>query len=536
MVSPQFAAFTSLLCARAFSALYLHITDCDETFNYWEPMHYLLQGEGLQTWEYSPEYGLRSYLYLIIHSIPAWICKHVTEANTATMFYATRCVFAIICAVLETVLFSAIRYLFGTHASTIWIIFQAVSPGMYISSTAFLPSTFSMYMTMAFLTAWWYKKYKLAILSIVITSFVGWPFAALICFPFLYEVLIQRRMFKFFIKWSIFFAVLVGLPILMVDSYFYGKTTFAPLNLILYNVFSSHGPNLFGIESKYFYFINLFLNFNIAWCFALSFPITAIVVTLKKPPKLPTTSFGSASLWKTLSLYIWILVFFVQPHKEERFIFPVYPLVSLCAALGALNCINWLSRRINISFQTVVIGVISCYAALSVSRIAALYLNYYAPMDITSSLEESSIAKNICYGKEWHRSPGNFLLPPNYRLRFIKSSFNGILPAYYQESNNATSVVHEYFNDENLASAYMLFNYSMCDYLVDLDLGDEYNPNDLEPNHSSDSQNWEIIKTIRFLDSNRSCQLFRAFYIPFISSSRIRFGNYNLLKRKPQTL
>lgn len=28
-----------------------YITDCDETFNYWEPMHYMIHGFGLQTWE-----------------------------------------------------------------------------------------------------------------------------------------------------------------------------------------------------------------------------------------------------------------------------------------------------------------------------------------------------------------------------------------------------------------------------------------------------------------------------------------------------
>ena len=33
------------------------IADCDETFNYWEPTHYLLYGSGMQTWEYSPEFG-----------------------------------------------------------------------------------------------------------------------------------------------------------------------------------------------------------------------------------------------------------------------------------------------------------------------------------------------------------------------------------------------------------------------------------------------------------------------------------------------
>lgn len=52
------------------AALFAPIQDCDETFNYWEPAHYLSHGYGLQTWEYSPEYAIRSWLYIVLHAIP----------------------------------------------------------------------------------------------------------------------------------------------------------------------------------------------------------------------------------------------------------------------------------------------------------------------------------------------------------------------------------------------------------------------------------------------------------------------------------
>lgn len=35
-------------------------------------------------------------------------------------------------------------------------------------------------------------------------------------------------------------------PIVVVDSYYYGKLVIAPLNIILYNVFTPHGPDLYG--------------------------------------------------------------------------------------------------------------------------------------------------------------------------------------------------------------------------------------------------------------------------------------------------
>jgi len=41
-----------LFPARLLSVYFNIVHDCDEVFNYWEPLHYLLYGYGLQTWEY----------------------------------------------------------------------------------------------------------------------------------------------------------------------------------------------------------------------------------------------------------------------------------------------------------------------------------------------------------------------------------------------------------------------------------------------------------------------------------------------------
>ena len=45
-------AFCLLLAARVVGALVNTIHDCDEVYNYWEPLHFLLYGSGMQTWEY----------------------------------------------------------------------------------------------------------------------------------------------------------------------------------------------------------------------------------------------------------------------------------------------------------------------------------------------------------------------------------------------------------------------------------------------------------------------------------------------------
>lgn len=47
-----FLPLISLGLLRYMSASSNIIHDCDEVFNYWEPLHYLLYKSGFQTWEY----------------------------------------------------------------------------------------------------------------------------------------------------------------------------------------------------------------------------------------------------------------------------------------------------------------------------------------------------------------------------------------------------------------------------------------------------------------------------------------------------
>ncbi|XP_058820849.1 alpha-1,2-mannosyltransferase ALG9 [Topomyia yanbarensis] len=395
-----------------------------------------------------------------------------------------------------------------------------------------------MYLTVLFLSAWWNRKTKIAILSVVISTFIGWPFTALISLPFLYDVLVRRRMFKSFIFWSFFFTILIGIPLVLVDSYFYGRLTFAPINILVYNIFSSHGPNLFGIEPKYFYVINLFLNFNIAWCFALIYPLIIVVFKSIHYLKLCKSCLELEPFWKTSPLFIWLVVFTLQPHKEERFMFPVYPLLSLCGALCCSTIVKLfchgqhLKHSFSFMYSRLISSLLSVFFLLfSLSRIFALYTYYHAPMELTEQLGSTLVEQNICIGKDWYRFPGSFFLPDNYQLRFIASSFDGILPAYYDETEKGSRIVHSYFNNLNIAHHHMLFEISKCDYLIDLDLDNEYIPDEIEPNYSANGQSWKIIKSIPFLDTNKSSKFFRSFYIPYANSRFIRFGNFNLLKR-----
>lgn len=40
----------------------------------------------------------------------------------------------------------------------------------------------------------------------------------------------------------------------------------------------------------------------------------------------------------------------------------------------------------------------------------------------------------LCYGKEWYRFPGHFLVPDGVRVEWIKSEFDGMLPGHFLET------------------------------------------------------------------------------------------------------
>ncbi|CAD7092870.1 unnamed protein product [Hermetia illucens] len=509
-------AFKAFLSARFCSAIWAYITDCDETFNYWEPLHYMIYGHGLQTWEYSPQFALRSYTYLMVHAVPAWVYNKIFEPSPLLVFYFVRCMLGLGCAVVECYLYKAISREFGIHIGRLWLIFQLFSVGMFISSTALLPSSFSMYFTGAAMAAWWHQKYTLAVFFIAISALLGWPFAALLGVPIALDMLFRRKMLKTFVIWA---------------------------------AISDHGPNLYGVAPLSYYLINGFLNFNIVWLFALMTPVMLVIDYFFVPAKSKST-LNYPHYLSLAPLYIWLAVFFIQPHKEERFLFPIYPLISLCGAittdiiqklyfrvkdlvLRMRNGSHYLDHTMFVAFVVMIATTL-----LSMSRIFALYRNYHAPMDLLMELNtfKSSTSfrneqiYNICIGKDWYRYPTSFFLPSrNFRIRFLKSEFDGMLPAYYSDEENATAIVHDYFNDMNREDMRTYFDYQKCHFLLDLDLG-RYT--ELEPNYAAKTKEWTMMKSFPFLNAERSHQIFRAFYIPFVSDNFIQYGSFNLLKRK----
>ena len=190
--SPQSTkwAFVIFLGFNLLAAAFAPIQDCDEVFNYWEPTHYLNHRYGLQTWEYAPEFAIRSWLYIVIHAVIAKMGSLVST-NKSYEFYLVRSVLALWCAAAQTRLFATISKILNPRVALIYMLAMICSPGMFHASVAYLPSSFSMCAAMFGVAAFldWSGKLKSAegIMWFGIGSLIGWPFSAALIVPLIAE-------------------------------------------------------------------------------------------------------------------------------------------------------------------------------------------------------------------------------------------------------------------------------------------------------------------------------------------------------------
>ncbi|XP_063853624.1 alpha-1,2-mannosyltransferase ALG9-like [Scylla paramamosain] len=426
----SYTALKALLSARLCAAIWSSVADCDETFNYWEPTHYFIYGRGLQTWEYSPSYALRSYTYILLHAVPGKVYATLLQYNRMLVFFFIRCLLALGCSGCELYFYRGVCKEFGSLVGSLTIGIMIFSAGMFGASTALLPSSFAMYMTLLSMGAWYQKCPQLAIFTTAISTFLGWPFAAALGLPIAFDILMRKKEITIFIKWCLISVITILVPMVQIDSHLYGRLVVAPLNIVLYNVFSS-GSSLYGTEPWSFYILNGFLNFNIVFLSALLLPLLLCVsYFIDKQGRSGQAGTGSLPHWLAVSpLYLWLSIFLAQPHKEERFLFPAYPLVALSGALAVeygqrlwracmqAMCARKRNTRANTHWFAIVFLVVT--SLLSLSRIVGQYRAYHAPLETYMELNRvaseselpSHLPINVCVGKEWYRFPSSFFLP-----------------------------------------------------------------------------------------------------------------------------
>ncbi|KAJ6094070.1 hypothetical protein N7467_002915 [Penicillium canescens] len=550
------------LVANGLAALFSPIQDCDEVFNFWEPTHYLQHGYGLQTWEYSPVYSIRSWLYVSLHAAVGKLGSMVVHSKTAE-FYTIRLTLAFVCAACQTRLYSAICRTLSPRIGLLFVMIVTLSPGMFHASTAFLPSTFTMYMSMLGLASFldWKNGRKTAqgIMWFGLGAIVGWPFAGALLVPLLIEEVVLGIASRSFVSlfWSISDGAMLCLSILTlevaVDYAFFQKLVLVPWNIVAYNILGGEGkgPDIFGTEPWTFYIRNLLLNFNVWFLFAmLSAPILLLQTVCRANGTSVKTMLRSMAL--VAPFYMWFGIFSAQPHKEERFMYPAYPFLALSAALSFHLILTWIGSTNPKELIGRVPAKLKLAAAVSVVLVAVnagmlrtlgMVTAYGAPMRVFEPLQQVDIAQtgdSVCFGKEWYRFPSSYFLPHEMRAKFIRSEFRGLLPGEFPNAPSylarldGASQIPSGMNDLNIEDPSKYVDISQCSFLVD-----SYFPGhaatELEPNYLLDKENWKTLSCASFLDASQTGLLGRLIWIPDFpvipDRFRRKWGQYCLLQR-----
>jgi alpha-1,2-mannosyltransferase len=374
-------------------------------------------GWGFQTWEYSPVYALRSYLFLLPHVV---VTSAISSAvgSKVVAFYCARCAQGLLCCFLERRFACSIGERFGwsTGTATLWIL--AGTAGMCHTSSAFLPSrcaavcpgplaaalicalgvaagSITMMAVLAIWEAWIRNQFGWAIVGAVYTIVIVWPFAVLLYVPLGITALLANQFGLWrVLAWGLGSTAAWAGSSMAVDSLFFGRLVLPAWQIFSYNVLdASGGPELYGVEPWYFYALNAALNFNLAFVLAAVLPALLLCGEIGKrlaarPASSVSCGYGITYL---APLYIWFGFFSSIPHKEERFLCPVYPLICFAAA-SCLQAVGdgamiSLRRLLDASLVTLLVQAtrfvaLAVILTVSASRVGALYVHYAAPLQV----------------------------------------------------------------------------------------------------------------------------------------------------------
>ena len=615
------AAVAVLVPLRLYGALVSGVADCDEVYNYWEGVHLLARSDGafrrpLQTWEYAPNYALRSWAYVAPYAAVARLGDVVAGAAPLATFAFARCAgLAAPHALAEVALVRGVAARFGGGAAACALGLIAASAGLLAASNALLPSAAAA--TLAALSQARQlggDRRGAVFFAVAATLWPGWPFVAVLFVPLFVSVVAAETAERGAVRglaevavYGVVAGVIVGLPVAAFDAFAYGRLTSPLWNVFRYNA-TEGGDELYGVEPWTFYAKNLLLNANVGFLLFLGLvPIVAVRALLGTGD--PRAS-SAALLSQAAPAALWLGLLLSRPHKEERFLFPALPSLYVAAAV-ALDEAAAIAANIGArvaapaATRNAVRGAAVAAALLfGLSRVAATTEYYARPQMAAWAFAGRAAAQlpgnaTVCVGGEWrpeprnddstslqrecsararsggsihasrtlremiarpkisrnewkrprsdpfvlprwHRYASTFALPPNARLGFVKTRFDGQLPRLYgaQAPGLAASLgvaaadVSAHFNAKNAERPGSYVAPAACDVAVDLRIGDDPAPS-LAAALEADGRAWGVAFSAPFLDAANTGAAARAFLVPGYSRRRAAWGSYAVLAPVP---
>ncbi|CAE7751992.1 ALG9 [Symbiodinium sp. CCMP2592] len=516
------------------------------SFN-WHDGHVQFPASRAYAQEYSPQFALRSYVFVELYALPIRLAK-VLGFNKVQAFYCLRGSCGLASAFCEASFCDAVQCSCGTRVAILTLCFLAGASGMFHSSVAVLPSTTCMYAVLLGFAAWMRRRYAVGLGCGSFAVLLGMAVAAPMFVPMGLAALAPQNLGFLRVLGIAMLALLVFAVVpSLVDWRYYGSRlpVWTMGNHLLYNFGvggGGAGADLYGTEPWTFYAKNLLLNFNLVALLA----VPAILCSLRQ----------RQLTLLLIPMYVTLAMFTKMAHKEERFLTMVYPLICLSAATtldtvvsgaeklvglclresdSALKRPTW--RASKVVSTSLAAAVVVVFATISCSRSAALHFHFRAPLQLYEKIyyqgaagPSSSVRSGVCVGKEWYRFPSSFFLPSTEAgplpLLWVNSSFDGQLPRPFAPWPEGLWKVPPDMNDRNLREPSRYHHEDECSLLVDLVL-----PHQVE--EPPDPASWEEMHCEPFLDSDRSPLPWRAFYVPFgVSDKRNHFVRYCIWRRR----
>ncbi|ESL10089.1 hypothetical protein TRSC58_02182 [Trypanosoma rangeli SC58] len=275
------AAFILLSVGHYFAARFLPVADCDETFNFVEPMHQLLYGSGLQTWENCPRYALRSWLFAWVYASPALLVIGTPRLRNVDVYFFNRIFYGRLACLSELFLVYSVWEAVSGRAAAVTLALLLFNYPVPHAAVSALPTSFVMINYFMALGCWLrsgrrdvrdasspvtkprrqqtetnYFSVFGAVFFVVFACAVVWPFAGFAVLPVALDLLVRYPKVSVV---SLLVSLVLILPLAVgFDVLYYCRVTWSAWNLVRYNL--KGGAELYGVEPWYYFVKNLLLN------------------------------------------------------------------------------------------------------------------------------------------------------------------------------------------------------------------------------------------------------------------------------------
>jgi alpha-1,2-mannosyltransferase len=137
----------------------------------------------MQTWEYCPEYAIRTYAF-ILPFLPLTLFSNFIHLDKLSVFLLLKNVIGLIFAVSTRTFLRAIQKNFGSNVERFTFLLFLTSPGIFFASTAYLPSAICSSLLMFSFAAWLEDNFVFSIsFGCIAVLWSGWPFVGVILLP-----------------------------------------------------------------------------------------------------------------------------------------------------------------------------------------------------------------------------------------------------------------------------------------------------------------------------------------------------------------